>query len=280
MEEMHTSSELSDRSFEVRIDDRVGSWRDLFPGFDEHDRLGLVVSSPHGALGASLLYLAAVHAFYELCRERSDEFWIYPDFFFFHVGTRLGHHGSLDVWPDHKEVLVEADGDRLLEAVNDRAITRLVVPEGLELRRPEQREGLASYAQRMRGAFLYSSSGRATNADVSIRGDDATARYVANVLDPSSRAAELGPGYVANVIQAHLGEVSQETRDRLRRERQALLIDGRECETYRRITPEAAREHFAALPGTPDSPRVPRTALGNGSAASPPRPHEGHDSHM
>jgi hypothetical protein len=130
MEGMHTSSELSDRSFEVRIDDRVGSWRDLFPGFDEHDRLGLVVSSPHGALGASLLYLAAVHAFYELCRERSDEFWIYPDFFFFHVGTRLGHHGSLDVWPDHKEVLVEADGDRLLEAVNDRAVTRLVVPEG------------------------------------------------------------------------------------------------------------------------------------------------------
>jgi hypothetical protein len=221
MEEMHASSELSEESFEVRIDDRIGSWRDLFPGFDEHDRIGLVVSSPHGALGASLLYLAAVHAFYELCRERSDEFWIYPDFFF-HVGRRLGHHASLDVWPDHKEVLVEEAGDRLLEAVNDRAITRLVVPEGLEVGRPEQHEGLASYEQRMRGAFLYSSSGRTTNADVSIRGDDTTARYVANVLDPASRAAELGDDYVANVIRAHLGEVSQETRGRLRRERQGL----------------------------------------------------------
>jgi hypothetical protein len=272
MEEMHTSSELSEESFQVRIDDRTGSWRDLFPGFDEHDRIGLVVSTPHGALGASLLYLAAVHAFYELCRDRSDEFWIYPDFFFFHVGTRLGHHGSLDVWPDHKEVLVEADGDRLVEAVNDRAITRLVVPEGLGVGRPEQREGLASYAQRMRGAFVYSSSGRTTNADVSIRGDDTTARYAANVLDPASRAAELGASYVASIIRAHLGEVSQETRDRVRRERQALLIDGRACETYRRITPEDALEHFAARPGKSDSPPVPTTAVGNAGPASLTRP--------
>jgi hypothetical protein len=242
---MHTSSELSDRSFDVRIDDRAASSRDLFPGFDEHDRIGLVVSSPHGALGASLLYLAAVHAFYELCRARSDEFWIYPDFFFFHIGRRHGYHGSLDVWPDHKEVLVEADGDRLLEAVNDRAITRLIVPEGLEVGRPEQREGLASYAQRMRGAFLYSSSGRTSVADVSIRGDDATARYVASVLDPASRAAELGDGRVSDVIHAHLGEVSEDTRGRLRRERQALVVDGRACETYRRLGPQDALEHFA-----------------------------------
>ena len=163
---------------------------------DRIDPLGLVVSSPYGALGASLLYLAAVHAFYELCRERSEDSRIYPDFFFFHVGRRHGYHGSLDVWPDHKEVLVEANGDRLLEAVNDRAIIRLIVPEGLEGGRPGQREGLA--------------------------------------------------GYVANVIRAHLGEVSQETRDDLRRERQALFIDGRACETYRRIAPEDALEHFAA----------------------------------
>lgn len=245
---MHTSSELSDRSFEVRIDDTAGTSRDLFPGFDEHDRIGLIVSKPHGALGASLLYLAAVHEFYELCRERSEEFWIYPDFFFFHVGTRHGYHGSLDVWPGHKEVLVEAQGDRLLEAINDRAITRLVLPEDLDVGRPAQREGLASYAQRMRGAFLYSSSGRTTNADVRIRGDDATARYVASVLDPMSRAAQLGPGPVASAIQAHLGEVSQETRNRLQRERQALYVDGRACETYRRITPEGALEYFAAQP--------------------------------
>jgi hypothetical protein len=243
---VHTSSELSDRSFEVTIDDVASTSRDLFPEFDEHDRIGLVVSTPHGALGASLLYLAAVHAFYELCREQFEEFWIYPDFFFFHVGTRHGHHGSLDVWPDHKEVLVEAHGDRLLEAVNDRAITRLVLPEDLDVGPAEQREELASYARRMRGAFLYSSSGRTTSADVSIRGDDATARYVANVLDPSSRATQLGPGSVASVIQAHLGEVSQETRNRLRRERQALYIDGRACETYRRVPPQGALERFAA----------------------------------
>jgi hypothetical protein len=162
------------------------------------------------------------------------------------VGSRHGHHGSLDVWPDHKEVLVPAQGDRLLEAVNDRAITRLVVPEDLDVGPPERREGRASYAQRMRGAFLYASSGRVANADVSIRGDDATARYVAGVLAPSSRAAQLGPGPVASVIEAHLGEVSQETRDRLAHEREGLVNDGRACETYRRITPEGALERFGA----------------------------------
>jgi len=195
---VHTSSELSEKSFEIKIDDVAGTSSDLFPGFDEHDRIGVVVSSPHGALGAS-----------------------------------------------HKEVLVEAHGDRLLEAVNDRAITRLVVPEDLDVGRPEQREGLASYAARLRCAFLYSKSGRVTDANIAIRGDDATARYVANALNPSSRAAELGPGHIASVIEAHLDEVSQETRDRLRRERRVLVVGGRVCETYRRITPECALQYFA-----------------------------------
>lgn len=241
---MHTSSELSDRSFAISIDGVASGLRDLFPGFDEHDRIGLIVSRPHGALGASLLYLAAVHAFYELCRQRSDEFWIYPDFFFFHVGRRHGHHGSLDVWPDHKEVLVDAHGDRLLEAVNDRAITRLLVPDDLTVGRPQRREGLASYARRMRGAFLYSSSGRVPGADVTIRGDDATARYVAHALDPGARAGQLGPGSVADVIEAHRDEVPQQMRDRVRRERTGLVVDGRECESYRRIAPEAALDYF------------------------------------
>lgn len=244
---MHTSSELSDRSFAISIDGVASGLRDLFPGFDEHDRIGLIVSRPHGALGASLLYLAAVHAFYELCRQRSDEFWIYPDFFFFHVGCRHGHHGSLDVWPDHKELLVDAHGDRLLEAVNDRAVTRLLVPDDLAVGRPQRREGLASYAWRMRGAFLYSSSGRVPGADVTIRGDDATARYVAHALDPASRAAQLGPGPVADVIAAHRDEVPQQLRDRLARERGGLVVDGRECESYRRITPEEALDRFGAI---------------------------------
>jgi purine catabolism regulator len=224
---MHTSSEQTDESFEVTIDHAPAQLCDLFPGLDEHDRIGLVVSSPHGALGASLLYLAAVHAFYELCRRESPDFWIYPDFFFFHVGRRHGYHGSLDVWPDHKEVLVEADGDHLLEAINDRAITRLALPDHLDIGRPARREGLASYERRTRGAFIYSSPGRATGANVSIRGDDTTARYVGDVLDPCSSIARLRPDYedVATVIEAHLGEVSQDTRSQIRRARQALVID-------------------------------------------------------
>lgn len=243
---MHTSRELTDRSFAITIDGRPAGCPDLFPGFDEHDRVGVVLAHPHGALGASLLYLAAVHAFYELCRRRAADFWIYPDFFFFHVGGRHGHHGSLDVWPDHKEVLVAADGDRLLEAVNDRAVTRLLVPEDLDIGRPRRREGLASYARRARGAFLYSRTGRVPGADVTIGGDDATARYVAHALDPAARAAQLGPGDIAGIIDAHRHEVAADVRERLRRERAGLVRGGREWGDLPAHHPGAGPRSFPA----------------------------------
>ena len=159
---MHTAKTLDDDSFAISIDGRSSDVFDLFPAFDEADRIGVVVSAPHGALGASLLYLAAVHVFYELQRARSEDFWIYPDFYLFHVGARFGHHGSLDVWPDHKEVEVAPEPDRILEAINDRAITRLVVPDQRSGRPPSSPEARASFSSRLRSAFAYSPAGSLT----------------------------------------------------------------------------------------------------------------------
>jgi hypothetical protein len=50
------------------------------------DRLGIVVHQPGGALGASVLALATITAFYDLQRARGNDFFIYPDYFVFHVG--------------------------------------------------------------------------------------------------------------------------------------------------------------------------------------------------
>ena len=98
---------------------------DLFEGFGEHDRLGVVIGRPGGALGASALITAAITAFYDLQRARGPDFFIYPDYYLFHVGKPFGDHSRLDIWPAHKEVVVAADPREVLRAVNDRAITRL-----------------------------------------------------------------------------------------------------------------------------------------------------------
>ena len=232
---MHTAKALNTETLAVTIDGHPGDVFDLFPGFDEADRVGVVLTAPHGALGASLLYLCAVHAFYELQRQKSEDFWIYPDFYFFHVGARYGHHGSLDVWPDHKEVEVASQPDRVLEAINDRAITRLVVPDDPREDRPQGPEALASYGSRIRGAYAYSPAGAVTDADVVIAGSEVTEEWVRDALDPDGLIERLGPGEEAAAVQAHRDEVSAETRLSIAQRRRDLISRDRPRETYRRI---------------------------------------------
>ena len=73
---MHSSRELSSSSFEVRLDGRPAGIRDLFEGFGEQDRLGVVMSRPCGAVGASALITATITAFYDFHRARGDQFFV------------------------------------------------------------------------------------------------------------------------------------------------------------------------------------------------------------
>src|ERR671919_2340520 len=135
---MHSSRELRSSSFEVRVDGRPARLEDLFEGFGEQDRLGVVMSRPCGAVGASALIAATITAFYDLYRARGEDFFVYPDYYLFHVGRPLGDHARLDVWPRRKEVVVGEEPQAILEAIDDRAISRLVVEDG----EPADRTGL------------------------------------------------------------------------------------------------------------------------------------------
>ena len=95
---MHSSRELRSSLFEIAVEGRRAGLEELFEGFGEHDRLGLVMSRPCGAVGASAL-IATITAFYDVQRALGDDFFIYPDYYLFHVGGPLGDHGRLDVWP-------------------------------------------------------------------------------------------------------------------------------------------------------------------------------------
>ena len=109
---MHTSRELSAASFAITVDGRAADLDAVLPGFTERDRVGVVVRRPLGGAGASLLVLAAVTGFYEEQRRRGEPFFIYPDYFVFHAGRPLGDHRKLDIWPSHKEVVVEPTSRR------------------------------------------------------------------------------------------------------------------------------------------------------------------------
>lgn len=241
---MHSSAELEDSSFSVAIGSNHGlRVDDVFAGFGERDRLGVVVRKPLGALGASTAILAAVTAFYDVQRACGEEFFIYPDYFLFHVGRRLGDHNMLDVWPDHKEVVVPDDAEEILRAINDRGVTRLLVEERAPAERSFERESLASARARIVTALSYSPDGRVPGGDVQITGNEVTERYVASLLDPDALARDAqGSGLeaYARLVRARAPEVTREERDRIRQARTALVENGRPVETYRRIELEDA----------------------------------------
>ena len=255
---MHSSRELRSSSFEVRVDGRPAGIPDLFEGFGEQDRLGVVMSRPCGAIGASGLITATITAFYDFHRARGDEFFVYPDYYLFHVGGLLGDHARLDVWPRRKEVVVGEEPQEILEVIDDRGITRLVVEDGP----PAADTGLddevvASARGRIRTCLAYSAGGRVEDADVEIAGNSVTEGYVEAILDPETRVerlrAELAETDAASTsapadalrariasIESRIGEVDRHVRMHILRERRELLRDGVPTETYRRISLDEA----------------------------------------
>jgi hypothetical protein len=217
---MHTVTELASSDFAIEIAGRPASLQDVFEGFADRDRLGVIVRRPCGATGASALILAAVTAFYDIQRERHgpEGFFIYPDYFLFHIGERWGDHGMLDVWPSHKEVVVgKESSEELLRAINDRAVTRLLVEDRVRREQAFERESLASARDRIVSAFAYSAEGRVADPDVTVTGNRVTESYVDAVIDRSRGNRD--------DIQA--------ARDRLRQ-------DGIPTETYRRLSLDEA----------------------------------------
>jgi len=235
---VHSARELRSEAFEITVAGREARLTDLFEGFGEHDRLGVIVGRPGGALGASALITATITAFYDLQRARGPDFFIYPDYYAFHLGRPFGDHSRLDIWPPHKEVVVPPEPREVLRAVNDRAITRLVVEEG-EPRDPELApEDLASARARITSCLAYSASGRVTGADVRVAANAVVEGYVDSTLDPEQRAADLrarGADARADAIAAHGDEIPPEQRTLIKRARESLIEDGVPVETYRRI---------------------------------------------
>jgi hypothetical protein len=237
---MHSSRDLRSDSFDVSVGTRPAALADVFVSFSEEDRLGVVVRRPCGAVGASTLICATITAFYDIQRARSSDFFVYPEYYLFHVGGPHGDHARLDVFPRRKEPVVPEDPEAVLVALNERAITRLVVEDGEPREAGLDAAELASARGRLVSCLAYSPSGRVRDADVRIAGNDVTEGYVEAVLDPESRMARLRAGdegeqVLAESIARRASEVPPEARAALAATRRELIKEGRPVETYRRI---------------------------------------------
>lgn len=217
---MHTIDIMSYADFDFEINGKNVLLEDIFPGFNQNDRIGVVVRQAGGGMGASALLMAALTRFYDFYRPKlGDEpgkLRIYPENFVFHVGKLHMNHSWMDIWPPHKEVVVEDDPEQILEAINDRGITRLIVPESQVSPPTFLRETLSSAEHRIVSTLAYSPSGRVNQNDISILSCSAAEE---NVIDSLNRSNELG----------------EETKKQLRQSRTSLYVEGRVKETYRRI---------------------------------------------
>ncbi len=183
---MHTTALRSD-AFQITVAGRPATIADVFPGFDAHDRLGIVVSGSFGAAGAGSLILAAVTAFYDCLRATEEDFFAYADYFAFHVGADHGTLRKLDVYPGHKEVVVAADAELILQAINDRGVTRLLVPDGEPVAPTLARDTLHSARRRIRTGLAYSATGQTARADVLVRGSAQSDAHIHAMLAVGAR---------------------------------------------------------------------------------------------
>jgi hypothetical protein len=257
---MHTARQLDVSMFTVRRGGAVATREDLFPDWTTLDRLGVVVREPFGSIGASHLIQLAITAFYDGRPARragrldgEDPKAIYPEIYLFHVGGSYGDHSAFDFWPARKEVPVPAEPRLVLDAINDRAITRLAVPDTDPVKVAHEHMEPAAARDRIVTAVAYAADGRPRRGDWSITGQDRrTELNPADVLRPdeyakqaSSVAQPVGDDLLADRSwPSRLAARRMEAREGLalaRRRREDLYDDaGCATESYRTISVDEA----------------------------------------
>lgn len=275
---MHTARQLDVTDFAIRVEGEPAGRDDVLPSWTPWDRLGIVVDRPFGGLGANAMIQLAITAFYDIKPVRREgfptrdvprsELAVYPEIYLLHVGGSHGFYAAYDFWPARKEVFLPADPRVVLDAINDRAITRLLVPDEPPQAVEHEYKEPAAARDRIVSAFAYSADGRADSGDIEI---SSTKRAVqANANQSLSGAGQSGNlqarlvqvediAHDADLVARHWtthsarrgtevsGHVAQ-----ARTRRAALSHDGRVVESYRRISVDAALQRLTgSVSGNP-----------------------------
>ena len=166
---MHTANYLRGSDFEILVNGRQQEHADFFRGFTNLRRLGLVAPERVDGVGAVVLLMAYVTAFYDVYRATGEDFFAYPDFYIFQTTNPLASYTMLDIWREHKLVSAGESASERLNAINDRGLNVLIVPEGRPAE-PEYDKGqLASARRNIDTCYVYSSQEQVEAADLMIR---------------------------------------------------------------------------------------------------------------
>lgn len=222
---MHTTNIINSSEFTFEVRGNKATFEDIFADFTVYDRIGVLVKNYCGAIGASSLILSAVTKFYDAYRSQlgnePDKLRIYPEFYLFHIGKHYGDHQQLDIWPSHREIIIEDNPEKILEAINDRAITRLIVEDVSRSDKVDfLPETMNSAKQRIKTTLAYSSTGRVQNADITAKSTLNVEKLVSNTLRESSNS---------NIL-------SDSTYKELKQNRDSLIDENYINETYRFIS--------------------------------------------
>jgi hypothetical protein len=258
---MHTAQLLRAEMFAVQIDGKASN-RETLLDWQVQDRLGIVVTAPLGAIGASLMIQLAITAYYDKLPDRRHSPH-YPELYIFNVGGRYGDHSTMDVRPARKQLFL-SEPKALVGAVNAHAITHLLVPDGAICDIGYTYLESEAASERIRHCFAYDSTGRVRTPDITIEARDSAVNFdTANTIDPNRVLAfetewlEIGDtAQRADTAQwfiefkSRIGEVTEANRVAMARQRAVISRDGLPTETYRRITVAEALGFGRSIPAT------------------------------
>lgn len=180
---MHTSKSMRTAEFAFAVDGRETDFDGVLPGLTTADRVAVVTHTPGGAIAAAPLLLASVGRYYEVLRSERDDFYRYPSYFVVHVGELRGYHGALDVWADHKEVVVPSHGEAVLEALHDRAVTRVVLEDVAPADGVLTRENAQWFLEDVRDVLSFVPG--EPDGPITVRPSDEAARLAESAVDAS-----------------------------------------------------------------------------------------------
>jgi hypothetical protein len=246
---MHVMSLLKAEMFDVSIDGRPASVKNLFPDWNEHDRFGLVIDEAFGGIGATHLLQLAMTSYYDVKPSRRTTLAVYPEIYAFHIGKGYGAHAHYDFWPARREViLATTDHREVLDAINDRGITRLAIPDRPMrdvVHRPKEEDAASD---RIASTFIYNATGRTDRADVIITGKDKRTEHNPNqtlrplaelrvnrISSATGRPVKEADDAFLHWIVERESDITNDDRARARAYREALKTEGLASESYRRV---------------------------------------------
>lgn len=138
------------------------------PAITPENRVGVVMGSGAEGISAGNFILSSVTAFYDHLRATKEEFFEYPNYYTFQTTSDPADYRMLDVYPNHKNVTVEADGERMLQAITDRAIDILLVPDNTTGEPDIEKVTRRSAERCIDHCYIYAGEGQLTDPDFSI----------------------------------------------------------------------------------------------------------------